>query len=118
MATPAQTESKPTDVLSVLMDMRNGQVAADISTKFNEVLAAVLDTAGEGELVIKLKLKPGRMGSGRAVLEVVARHECKLKKPELEIGGSQFFVTRDGRLSRNDPNQEDMFTISEAKETK
>ena len=36
-----------TDLLAVLLDMRNGAVAADCNTKFNEVLRAVIDTGGK-----------------------------------------------------------------------
>src|SRR5258708_7403998 len=108
----AEIEQQPNDLLSVLMDMRSGQVAADINAKFNEMVSAVLDTAAEGELIIKLKVKPSKMGTGGAVLEVETKHECKMKKPELEIGRSVFFVGEDGRLTRDDPKQVDMFATT------
>lgn len=98
-----------TDLLQVLLDMRSGAVASDCNTKFNEVLKAVLDTGGKGELHIKLFIKPSKMGMGGAVIEVETEHDCKMKKPELEVGRSVFFVTRDGSLTRNDPAQEAMF---------
>jgi hypothetical protein len=79
-------EHAMTDLLSVLTDMRNGAVAVDCNTKFNEVLKAVLETGGKGELSIKLFIKPSKMGMGGAVIEVETAHECKAKKPELEVG--------------------------------
>lgn len=97
--------------------MRSGQVASDCNAKFNEVLKAVIDTGGKGELTIKLLIKPSRMGMGGAVIEVETEHECKMKKPELQIGRSVFFVTAEGDLTRNDPGQEAMFEL-EAKEGK
>lgn len=97
------------DVLQVLLDMRNGAVAADVSAKFDEVVKAVLDTGGKGELTVKLFVKPSKMGMGGCVIEVETEHECKLKKPELAIGRSVFFVTKEGRLTREDPNQAAMF---------
>lgn len=100
-----------TDLLKVLLDMRSGQVAADANSKFNEVLKAVLETGGKGELTIKLFVKPSKMGLGGAVLEVETNHECKLKKPELEIGRSFFFVTAEGELTRDDPAQSAMFEL-------
>ncbi len=54
------------DLLRVLFDMRNGRVAADCSAKFNEVLKAVIETGGKGELTIKLLVAPGRFGMGGA----------------------------------------------------
>ena len=102
-------EEQKNDILAVLMDMKSGAVAADISAKFDDVVKAVLETAGKGELTIKLTVEPSKMGMGGCVIEVTAKHECKTKKPELAIGNSVFFVTRDGRLTREDPNQEAMF---------
>lgn len=103
------------DILAVLMDMRSGAVASDISSKFDEVVKAVLDTGGKGELTIKLFVKPSKMGMGGCVIEVEAEHECKLKKPELAIGRSVFFVTKDGKLTREDPNQTAMFAQEETR---
>jgi len=102
-----------TDLLAVMMDMRNGQVAADCNRKFNEMLKAVMDTGAKGELTIKLFVKPSKMGMGGAVIEVETAHECRMKKPELEVGRSFFFVTKDGDLSRDDPAQVAMFELQE-----
>ena len=96
------------DLLSVLMDMRQGAVAADINEKFNDVLGAVLDTGGKGELSIKLKITPSKFGMGGAVLEVETEHECKMNRPELKVGKALFFVSRDGKLSRENPDQESL----------
>lgn len=98
-----------TDLLQILLDMRNGAVAVDCSQKFSEVLKAVLDTGGKGELTIKLLIKPSKMGMGGAVIEVETEHECKTKKPELAIGRSVFYVTPDGDLTRDNPEQTAMF---------
>ncbi len=100
-----------TDLLKILLDMRNGKVAMDCNEKFNEVLKAVLDTGGKGELTIKLFVKPSKMGMGGAVIEVETEHEAKMKKPELAIGRSFFFVGKDGTLTRDDPDQEGMFEL-------
>lgn len=98
------------DVLSVFLEMRNGKVAADINEKFQDVLRGVLETGGKGEVTIKLFVRPAKMGMGGAVIEVETEHEVKTKRPELPIGKSTFFVTADGNLTRNDPEQEAMFT--------
>lgn len=105
-----------TDLLQTLLDMRNGAVASDCNEKFNEVLKAVLDTGGKGELSIKIFIRPSKMGMGAAVIEVETEHECKMKKPELGIGRSIFFVTKEGTLTRNDPAQEAMFGEGDRKE--
>lgn len=90
--------------------MRSGQVATDCNAKFNEVLKAVIDTGGKGKLTIDLTIAPSKMGMGGAVVEVETTHEAKMKKPELAIGKSFFFVTQDGTLTRDDPVQSAMFS--------
>lgn len=98
-----------TDFLQLLVEMRSGQVAQDVNAKFNEVLAAVLETGGKGELTVKIKFAPSKLGMGGAVLEIETEHECKAKKPELAVGKAVFFVGRDGALTRDDPAQSAMF---------
>ena len=94
-----------TDVVHVLMEMRSGKVATYINEKFNDVLRAVLDTGGKGEVTIKLSIKPSKLGMGGVVLEVDMDADTKIKKPELAIGTSVFFVDKDGSLTREDPDQ-------------
>ena len=106
-----------TDLLQVLLDMRSGAVATDCNQKFNEVLDAVLATGMKGELTIKLFLKPSKMGMGGAVIEVETEHEAKMKKPELAIGRAFFFVTKDGTLTRDDPDQSAMFEQQQEERT-
>lgn len=103
-----------TDLLRVLLEMRGGQVASDCNQKFNEMLQAVLETGGKGELTIKLFVKPSKLAMGGAVVEVETEHECKSKKPELPVGRSVFFVSTDGALTREDPNQSAMFDAEES----
>lgn len=110
-------EAKKTDFMNLLMEMRNGAVAQDLNEKFNEMLSAVLESAGPGELTIKIKAKPSKMGTGGAVLEVETEHECKLKKPELSVGSSRFFVTHEGVLTRDNPAQAAMFQIDDPRRT-
>lgn len=88
-----------TDFVNLLIEMRDGQVAADINEKFNEVLMAVLNTARKGELTIKFKIKPSKMGMGGSVIEVETTHEAKTTRPELNIGQSVFFVDQAGTPS-------------------
>lgn len=93
------------DFVQLLMDMRNGKVAADIGQKFQEVLDAVLSTGGKGKLTIEIDIAPEKMEMGGLVAEIQTSHSCKLKKPEKDIGRSIFFVTKSGDLTRDDPDQ-------------
>ena len=98
-----------TDFIEMIMTCRSGQVASDLSAKFNSVLEAVLDTGGKGKMTICLDIVPAKFGQGGAVVEIDISHDVKLKKPELDIGKSIFFVDKSGRLTREDPAQADMF---------
>ena len=100
-----------TDILRLLFDMRNGEVAQDIARHFDELKTAVLETRGKGKLTIELNLEPSKCAIGGAVLEIKADHTCKVKKPELAIGAAHFFVTHEGELTRDDPSQEAMLAI-------
>jgi hypothetical protein len=113
-----ESEKQQNDLLSVLMDMRDGAVASDLNEKFNELLQAVFDTAAKGEMSITLSVEPAKMGLGGIVLEVTAEHKVKLKKPELPVGKAMFFVSKEGRLTRDNPAQTQMFELKEKEETK
>lgn len=100
------------DFVSTVMEMRNGKVAADISDKFNELIAAVLDTGGGGKIAITFDVKPSRADMQHGgVKEVTMSHSVKLTKPERPIGDAIFFITPDGSLSRTDPEQMEMFSV-------
>ncbi len=75
-----------TDILRLLFDMRDGEVAQDIARHFDELKKAVLETRGKGKLTIELALEPSKCAIGGAVLEIKTEHTCKVKKPELMVG--------------------------------
>ncbi len=110
--------SERNDLLSFLLDMRNGQVVCDINEKFNEVVKAVVETGGKGELTIKLLVNPSKFAMGGAVVEIEAEHTCKAKSPELKIGKAMFFVGKTGRLTREHPDQAGMFELDNPKQEK
>lgn len=104
------------DLMGALAEMRGGEVWNDIHRKFNEVLTAVLNTRAKGQLTLTLNIMPSKVAMGGAVVEVAMDHAIKMKKPELEIGNGHFFVTEEGKLSRDDPNQAKMFELEAEKE--
>lgn len=93
----------------MLMEMRNGQVAADVSRKLNELIGAIADTGAGGTMTLKLKVKPSRLDIHEGVKEVEITHECTLVKPEKPVGKAIFFVANGCKLSRVDPDQMEMF---------
>lgn len=103
-----------TDFIAVIAEMRNGQVAADISRKLNELMDAIRDTGGPGALTLKLKVKPSTIDIHEGVKEVEITHSCEITKPEKPIGKAIFFVSRDGNLTRTDPDQQELFEQEES----
>lgn len=97
------------DIISTLVEMRNGEVVMDCNRKFGELMTAVLETGHKGKLTLTLSVAPSKYAMGGTVIEVEATHECTVKKPELSIGRSLFFVMKDGSLTREDPAQSAMF---------
>ncbi len=101
-----------TDFLSVIGDMRNGDVLVDCSKKLGELLDAINRTSGKGKFILTLDIKPGRVDMGR-VTEIEIEHSIKLNVPEAKPGVSIFFVSKDQKLTRNDPRQTEMTEMYE-----
>lgn len=104
-----------TDYINTLLEARNGKVAADINAKFTELVAAIMETGKSGKISVTLAVKPSRVANHR-VVEVAIAHDCKISKPEQEIGEAVFFLTPTGELSRVDPAQEEMFEIAKERQ--
>lgn len=96
------------DFVCTLMDMRGGKVAAHISGKFQELIAAVADVHGAGTLTLKLTVKP-KLVDHRGVQEIEVDCSCDTRKPERHPGSSVFYLANDGRLTRDDPSQQELF---------
>lgn len=100
------------DFVNTLMEMRRGSVAIECSKRFNELMSAILEYGEKGELTLKLSVKPTKF-VGTTVAEVEIDTDIKIKKPEEQPGRAAFFVSKDGRLSREDPRQTAMFEGAE-----
>jgi hypothetical protein len=101
------------DFISTLMAMRGGEVALDCDRKFKELLSSVLETGKKGKLNLGVEIKPSKFAMGGAVIEVETNHTCEVKRPELSVGKSLFFVAQDGSLTRDDPAQLVMYREEE-----
>lgn len=95
--------------------MRGGEVALDCNRKFLDLLSSVLETGQKGKLKLSIEVKPSKFAMGGAVIEVETSHNCQITKPELSVGKSLFFVSKDGMLTRDDPAQLALYEEQEAK---
>lgn len=104
------------DLIQTIIELRNGAVARQLSDKFNDLIAGVIEAGGKGEMTVKFSVRPQEKGPGGTVVTVEISHDIKVKKPEIGIGPSTFFIKEDGSLTREDPAQDSLF--AETKETK
>lgn len=98
--------------IHTLLEARNGKIHEDIDRKFVELIAAICETGKAGKINVALAVKPSRVKDFK-VTEVTITHECKVAKPEQDIGEAVFFVSQDGSLTRQDPEQQTMFEEAE-----
>jgi len=99
------------DFVTMLMEVQSGEAAMLADRKLQELVQAIRDTAGGGTLTLKMSVKPGKLGMGGSVQTVVATVDVQIKKPELQLGDSIFYVTEEGQLSRSDPRQDALFEM-------
>lgn len=88
--------------LTFLQGFRRGELIAEAEAIMTEVVEAVRDTGGKGELNLKIPLKMNDAGQIECVPVLT------MKKPRRPMGTGIYFATDDGKLSRRDPAQMDM----------
>lgn len=93
----ANIEGKPfTDVIG---ELENGDVLADLTRQLYELVHAVQDTRKPGAIKLSISVTP----TGRGSVELDVKIDGKV--PEHDRPSTTFFVSRDGALHRDDPNQ-------------
>lgn len=90
---------------TVVDDLNNGQALQDLSEALTEVVKAVRTAGKVGEIIYKIKVKPASKGEVRTIL---IEDSIQLKTPHADRPASIFFVSKDNRLMRNDPNQTEL----------
>jgi len=98
------------DVFGAIAQIDRGNAMREIAHEFDLVMESVREAGGAGELVIKLKIEGKSWDPVTNQLrEVGITHSVQSKRPKRKLGGSTFFVTRQGELTRNNPEQQEMF---------
>ncbi|MFP4240077.1 MAG: hypothetical protein ACLFRZ_12325 [Rhodosalinus sp.] len=98
--------------LAFLQDFRRGDLMAEADRQFIELMEAIDETGGKGELTLKLPVKINDAGQIECVPQLT------IKKPRRPIGTGIYYLTPEGRLSRRDPKQTDMLDELEARRTR
>ena len=105
-----QNDSEVADILGTLADLDRGMFAISCGRKLLELNRAVAEVRAPGTLTITLKIKPAGFSDATGkVNQCEIQPAIDIKKPEHPLRKSLFFLTEDARLSRQDPDQLDMF---------
>lgn len=89
----------------ILRQIRKDVVVSELDSALREVNEAVIDTGKPGEITLKIKIKPMKGDSAQVTLTP----NVSFKKPRADLPDGIFFLTGDGDLVRNDPDQKEMF---------
>jgi len=99
--------------LDLLADLRRGKVNADLTDAVHELMQACVDTGKKGSLTLSLTFEPDKNDESRfAVLDQIT-----VKTPRRTVKPSLFYLTRDGNLSRTDPDQDAFEGLREVPDT-
>jgi hypothetical protein len=88
----------------IIAEIDSGALLDILSEKLAEVSRAVKETGKVGILDLSLKVKLNKKN------QVYVSASTKGKIPEEGIAEAVFFVSENGDLTRNDPEQADLFT--------
>ena len=97
------------DITGVLAQMGRGKVLEAINDKFQKLITDVTDNGGSGELTLKVKVKGVAHDTTGRLTEVAVSHDVQTKSPKKDLGPSTFFLTRENILTRNNPEQQELF---------
>src|SRR5579871_3855132 len=95
------------DATQIIGMLERGELAADLSTRLAEVIEACREAAGpkstaKGEIALKLAIEVQGVS-------ITLSGEIATKTPKLKRRGSVYFLTNDGAISTEHPQQTDMF---------
>lgn len=86
---------------SVLQEIQAGAAHDELSIAFRNLILAVEETGKGGKLTFTLDVKPLKSGDG--VLVLTPAHAVKL--PQHDRKASLFYATKDGNVTKDNPNQ-------------
>lgn len=99
-----KTETILNSVEVLLRNQRKGKMLTELSEQMQRVALAAREHGQAARLTLTLTVLPASTdGTAMSVAD-----EIKIKLPEPKKARSLFFVTDDGCLVRNDPNQTEM----------
>lgn len=99
--------------VGLLSSHRRGELVHEADDLLAEMVAAITEYGGVGELTLKLKVKRNEAEQ----LEI--QPLLTMKKPRRALGMGIFYSSDDGKLSRRDPRQGDLIDdLEDMRETR
>lgn len=89
--------------VQLLQAQRRGEIVREADELLAEMVQAIHEHGGKGDITLKLSVKK----NDAEQLEFTPT--LKMNKPRRSLGIGIFYATESGRLSRTDPNQDDIF---------
>lgn len=86
--------------IDLLAEVKRGAVAAELTTKLHDLIAAVTATGKKGTLTLQIAVSVQPKTDMLVIADNVA-----VKMPALERGQSLWFVDKQGNPTRRDPSQ-------------
>lgn len=96
---------KKLTLVEVLQTVNDGGCLEELGRELRSVVAAVDSTGKPGSVTLKLTVKK----RGRIQIDVVEQVSSVVPKPAVDP--SMFFVTEDGSLSRQNPEQGELIGV-------
>jgi hypothetical protein len=94
---------KQTRFSEVVSEARSGAIDHDLSEKLAEIVRAVREHGGKGNITLKVAIAQNDAGSVKLDFNI------STKRPEPALGTALMFADDSGNLTRNDTRQLSMF---------
>ena len=104
------------DITGIMVVLDRERFLISAGHEFQQLVDAVRDTNKAGEITIKLTVTPSGWKRGTGLpnqVDVEPKISTKIPKPNM--GKSIFFLDDNNKLTRNDPDQEEMFDNNNGK---
>lgn len=105
MADQAREARQTSDIIQVMAELNRGDFLIECGRQLQEATDAVIRTGAKSKVTITLDILPAGMRDGR-INQFEISPAVTIKEPQARQPSSLFFITEDGLLSRNDPDQE------------
>lgn len=92
-------------ITDLMRELNAGAFVEEATGALGELTAACQRTNKPGEITLKLKLIPGKAGANGQSSVMQVEHSYKVKSPDFDRGADYLFVTSQGDLVRDNPQQ-------------